>query len=439
MSRSTLRRPTAPAGTRRAGEHGQLLVLFALAVTVVITATALLVDGGNLYAQQRLVQNGADSAAQAGAVVMAERLSGVSTPAGGWDAKVLAKVTANATANNIQVTAAYYTDICGIPLKANGAKAVDGSGREDLATALQVGTGSLPTSSAGTPDCPSLTVGPPAGVLVLGRVDAATYMAGVVGIKTIPVTQRATAVAGYLQGYCAASDSVACALLPIAIPVNTATCTKSNDLVTTGTAWALGPVYKIPLCGNSAGNVGFIDWTPKGGGAGEVVCSILHPDNPAINLPSWQFVAQPGGVDGGGGACGMSVEAALRTYDGQVVMVPQFDQVCTDDPDQTQVATPDLYGCAAGGHGGGSNIWYRMPSFAFLQLCSATDSDCVDAGTPHGAYIQGSNKTECEVGGNGATDCLVGRFVKILATGTVGAGVGGGVGGEKVVGVQLIK
>ena len=50
---------------------------------------------------------------------------------------------------------------------------------------------------------------------------------------------------------------------------------------------------------------------------------------------------------------------------------------------------------------------------------------------------QGNNSAICDTG-NGATACLVAKFVHIMATGTVGAGVGSGTG-SKAVGVQLVK
>ena len=59
-------------------------------------------------------------------------------------------------------------------------------------------------------------------------------------------------------------------------------------------------------------------------------------------------------------------------------------------------------------------------------------------GWGHGAYISGNNRPVCDTG-NGATRCLVGKFVNIVGTGTVGPGVGGGGGTSKAVGVQLIK
>jgi hypothetical protein len=75
-----------------------------------------------------------------------------------------------------------------------------------------------------------------------------------------------------------------------------------------------------------------------------------------------------------------------------------------------------------------------MPSFAFFQLCSPSTAGC---GGAYGAYISGNDSATCDTG-NGATSCLVGKFVDILATGTVGAGVGSGTG-NKAIGVQLIK
>jgi hypothetical protein len=79
-----------------------------------------------------------------------------------------------------------------------------------------------------------------------------------------------------------------------------------------------------------------------------------------------------------------------------------------------------------------------MPSFAYFELCIGTDSVCNAQGASHGAYVNGNNSAVCDTG-NGATSCLVGRFIEILNSGTVGPGVGAGSTGTKAVGVQLIK
>jgi Putative Flp pilus-assembly TadE/G-like len=429
--------------TSRRHEAGQAIVVMVVAIVLALAMVATIVDGGNVFAQQRVAQNGADATAEAGAVMLAGRLAGASAPSGGWDLNIAARLAQTAAANNVTVDAAYYTDICGIPLQLDGSGAINLDRTENLAIALQVGNGthSLPGGTATAPDCPNRLVGPVAGVLVIARKDVGAYVAGAIGIHSFRVNTRATAVAGYLQGYCDATEAHYCALLPIALPVNMITCDGSNSPIDSGQPWTFGVVYKVPLCSNAPGNVGWLDWDPPNGGAGEVVCSILTPDNPAIDLPSWQYVAAAGNTNGGGGACHMSIEEALRTYEGMTVLVPQFDLTCNpangDAPDSTvpAVITAPNYGCPAGYLGGnGTNQWYRMPSFAFFELCGPMVTGCSNL---HAAYISGSNIAECDTG-SGATSCIIGRFVHVMASGTVGAGVGSGTG-SKAIGVQLIK
>src|SRR5688500_14375494 len=431
----------SPRSERR--QSGQAIVVMIGVILASIALVATIVDGGNVLAQQRIAQNGVDATAEAGAVILAERLAGAAAPSGGWDLNIAARLAQTAAANNVDVEAAYYTDICGIPLKADGSGAIHLDRREDLATALQVGNGShvLPGGTSTAPDCPNRLVGPVAGVLVIGRKDVAAYVAGAIGINSFRVNTRATAVAGYLQGYCDASEGRYCAILPVAFPVNIVACDGSNNPVSLGTPWIFNTLYKIPLCASAPGNVGSLDWHPPHGGTGEVVCSILTADNPAVDLPSWAYVAATGNSNGGGGACNMSIEEAIRTYEGKVVLAPQFDLTCNPgnngEPNSTlpAVNTAPNYGCPAGALGGsGSNTWYRFPSFAFLELCGPLVAGCDGL---HAAYLSGNNSAECDTG-NGATACLVAKFKHIMATGTVGAGVGSGTG-NKAVGVQLIK
>ena len=433
--------PRSVAAGRR--ETGQAIVVMVVAIVVALAMVATIVDGGNVLAQQRVTQNGADATAESGAVMLAERLAGAAAPSGGWDVNIAARLQQTAAANHITIDAAYYTDICGIPLGLDGSGAINADRTENLALALQVGnvTNALPGGTATAPDCPNRLVGPAAGVLVIARKDVGAYVAGAIGIRSFRVNTRATAVAGYLQGYCDATQGHYCSLIPLAMPVNAITCDGQHNPVDTGEAWKFNLLYRIPLCSTSSGNVGWLDWTPKAGGAGEIVCSILTPDNPAIDLPSWQYVSAAGNPNGGGGPCSMNLEDAIRTWAGTTVLVPQFDLTCnpgnSSDPDSSQPAiiTAPYYGCPAGALGGnGSNTWYRMPSFAFFQLCSPTLPDCQNL---EAAYIQGNNSAVCDTG-SGATACIVGRFLHIMATGTVGAGVGSGTG-SKAIGVQLIK
>jgi Flp pilus assembly protein TadG len=434
---------------RRTGESGQALVVMVGVMLVSIALLAVIVDGGNVITQQRMAQTGADSTAEAGAIVLAKRLASAPTPAAGWDGEVYAKLAESAAANGIDVQIAYYTDICGIPLQATGAAALNADGSENLALAHEVGLGSLPGGSATTPDCPSRTVGPVAGVMVLGHKTVGAYVARSIGIPTFEVTTRATAVAGYLQSYCGSTQGDWCAVLPITIPVNSVGCDGSNDVVPGTTPWVWNQVMTVPLCKAAPGNVGWLDWDPPAGGASEIVCSIVNSDNPAISLPSWQYVAATGNTNGGGGCADdetgvvySGVEEAVRKYNGQVVLIPQFDMTCRThnsdaDPVNTQptINSAPNFGCPnAPGGGSGQNIWYRMPSFAYFELC---DPSVIDCGGREGAYISGSNNAECDTG-NGGTSCLVGKFTDILSTGTVGPGVGSGTG-SKALGVQLIK
>ncbi|MEO8273127.1 MAG: hypothetical protein ABI620_03595 [Chloroflexota bacterium] len=422
--------------SRRDPESGQAIVVMLGAILLAIALVATIVDGGNVLAQQRVAQNGVDATAEAGAVLLAERLAGAAEPSGSWDLNIAGRLQQTADANNVTVQAAYYTDICGIPLKANGAAAINLDDTEDLASALQVGNGShvLPGGTATAPDCPNRSVGPVAGVLVIGRKDVDTYIAGAIGIRQFRVSTRATAVAGYLQGYCDSSEGKYCAILPVTIPTSVISCDSQDDVAASNDPWTFGVVYAVPLCKGNPGNVGWLDWTPTAGGTPELEQSILHPDNPAIDLPSWWYVTSTGNVNSG------KIEDAIRTYDGMTVLVPQFDLTCnpgngsSPNSNRPAVVTAPNYGCPAGSLGGnGQNQWYRFPSFAFFQLCSPTLAGC---GGKHGAYIQGNNSAECSSGGG--TSCLVGKFIHVMATGTVGSGVGSGTG-SKAVGVQLIK
>ena len=438
-----------PSPRRRSAEGGQALVVMVGVMLVSMAVLAVIIDGGNVMTQQRVAQAGADSTAEAGAIVLAARLANAVTPAGGWDADVARKIRDTAIANTVDVKAAYYTDICGIPLRSDGSAALNGDGTENLGVAMAVGTGGLPGGAATTPDCPSRTVGPVAGVMVLGNKHVGALVARVIGIPAFDVTTRATAVAGYLQGACGSTQGDYCAILPVAIPVNTVGCDGSNNVVPGSSAWPWNTVLIVPLCKGSPGNVGWLDWDPPAGGAAEIVCSIINADNPAVVLPSWQYVAATGNTNGGGKCADADtnveysgVEEAVRKYNGQVVLIPQFDRTCrTDNGDpnpnsnQPAVNTEPYYGCPnLPGGGNGQNIWYRMPSFAYFELCAPTMAGC---GGREGAYISGSNQAECDTG-NGSTSCLVGKFTDILGTGTVGPGVGAGTG-SKALGVQLIK
>ena len=247
--------------------------------------------------------------------------------------------------NGVTVPDAYYTDICGRLLRS------DGTAASGPATAARVGAGTLPTNNHTNPDCPNAIVGPVAGVLANATRPFTPYVARVIGFTSFSANTTATAVSGVLQGTCAADALV----LPVTAPVTVVSCDGTGSAVGTATKWPKYTRMIIPLCKNNPGNVGWLDWTPKGGGTSELIDSILHPNNPAIDLPSWQYVTATGNVNSKG------VEDALNTYIGQVVLFPLFDLTCADDPNKAQVGVAPSYGCGDIG-GSGQNQWYRIPS-----------------------------------------------------------------------------
>lgn len=395
--------------TSRSGERGQALVVLVISLLAIVAGLGLIIDGGNAWAQQRITQAGNDAAAEAGAVVLARNLAGANTPALGWDAEVDAAVTGSATTNGIDIDQAYYTDICGTLLRTDGTKATS------PAEAALVGGGVLPTNNNTNPDCPTATVGPVAGVLVNASREFGTLVSRAIGFTSFTASTTATAVSGLLQGSCAAESG--CIVLPVTVPVTVVTCDHTGEAEPTSTVWPKNTRIVVPLCKNNPGNVGWLDWDPKGGGIDELEQSILQPDNPPIDLPSWQYVTATGDVNAA------KIEDALNTYMGQIVLFPLFDLTCAEDPDFAQTSVGPNYGCGDIG-GSGQNQWYRFPAFAAFEL--------------EQAYVNGNNRPDCDTG-NGATSCLIGQFVDFITTGTVGPGIGGGTTEGAVIGTQLIR
>src|SRR4026209_171002 len=62
-------------GTRRSHDRprGQVIFIFAVALVALLAMTGLIIDGGHAWSQQRHVQNAADAAARAGALVLGRR------------------------------------------------------------------------------------------------------------------------------------------------------------------------------------------------------------------------------------------------------------------------------------------------------------------------------------------------------------------------------
>jgi hypothetical protein len=389
---------------RQQRESGQVLALFAFGFMALVAAAAFVVDGGNAYANHRISQNASDAAAEAGAVVLAERLGGATRT----DNEVRGAVDGVLAAMEMNVAAsiAEYTDIDG--------------------NLLNVNVGSL---GSGQP--PSAAFG----VAVDGERDFGTFFAGILGMDQFTASTHATAITGYGQPRPGT-------LLPITPPINILTCDGQNNpaFALPLTHWNGYELYKVPLCKNGPGNVGWIDWTPPAGGSSELRDEILNPTG-SVTVPSWNFVTQTGNTNS------KPIEDALRTYDGTVVYIPIFDSTCNTEP-TPGVTTVDA--CPPPNVGGnGQNQWYHFQEVGAFQFCPGNASSdeqihkdfvtaCSNAGISHGAYVNGNNSSDCD-DGNGATSCLIGRWVNFIGEGTVTGPVPGLPGPSKGVVVQLIK
>ena len=160
----------------RRDERGQLIVIMALALVALVGGVSLVIEGGNAYAQQRVVQNAADAVANAGATVLAERLGGTARS----DADVLAKMTTLGDANQLDEFTAYYTTVDGSLL--NPAGATVGA----VGAAARVGDGVIPPTLAGRPH--------------RGQREFPTTFARAIGFDQFTAGADATAVTGALAG-----------------------------------------------------------------------------------------------------------------------------------------------------------------------------------------------------------------------------------------------
>jgi Flp pilus assembly protein TadG len=399
-------------------ERGQVLVIVAAGMVILIALVGLVIDGGFAWGRQRDTQNAADAAALAGATVMAERLAGA-VPIR-TDADVNAAVNLAFSNNDVDRDVAFYTNITGDLLTGGGAVTTNES------AAARVGAGSIPSGAAG--------------VLARGTQTFDTFLMRIVGFDQSTTRAPATAVAGYLNEVCAAESG--CDVIPITLPVTILQCDNTGNNprpYDPPTFWQVtdDPI-SIPLCGNGPGNVGWIDWFPgeaacdgtPSEGMPEVECEILTPNNPPISLPSWQKVAQTGNTNAA------YIETALNAkYAGAIVRIPQFDGTCGDTPTGTALSGCDPSDVG----GGGANQWYHLPQFASFQFCGPDIPECTAKGITKGAYINGSNPicATLDYASTGTTSCLVGRFVKFITEGTVGPGTGSG-SSTDAIGVQLI-
>ena len=110
------------------------------------------------------------------------------------------------------------------------------------------------------------------------------------------------------------------------------------------------------------------------------------------------------------------VEDAINdNWKGKVVQIPQFDLTCDTAPSGPLTTRLPSGQCSAATV---RTSAYHLPQFAAFQLCSRHDPESAWSNTygksfTQGAYVNGNNRSICDTG-NGATSCLVGRFVSFI-------------------------
>lgn len=366
-------------GTNRffgSGQRGQALVLMVGAFLATLAMAALIVDGGNAYAQQRRTQNWTDAAANAGAVQLLRRLVGVAGTEADWHQRVTDAVNESVAPDGLDtILALEYTDVNGAVLPPDGSPIPDGA----------------------------------AGVHVAAGRSFDTFFSGVLGFTGFTATAEATAVTGYSSG--AGVGGV----IPATFPVLYTRC-DGNDLVVNGN-WPVGPLNRIvvPMCSNGPGNVGWIDWTPTAGGASELATSITTPNNPTITTPKWYYVTATGSVSAG------PVQTAMESWIGKDILLPIFYADETDPLPGTCNSTPNndqtsLGDCPIADRGGnGSNQWYYLVTFGSFHL--------------EEVYLNGGDGGACDPGdvsGGTISGCLIGYFTDDVAPANLTIGPGGG-------------
>lgn len=392
----------------RQNERGQVLVIVAVGMVVIIGLVGLVIDGGHAWGQQRQTQNGADAMAEAGATVIAHRLKGAPKT----DGDVGCAVEAAAAANGVTNPVGFYTDVAGV----------------FLSPSIQVGPCNAGAGAAIPPGAQGVKAG--------GDREFETFLIRALGFTDMTSSADATAVAGLITSICPASAG--CGILPVTFPLTAVTCDGTNtQLQIPNTDWPLTQLVDpsaadyadtdtmaiIPLCSVGPGSVGWLDFGPPC--PNNLASVITTPCNVSIPLPVW-IQTSTGNVNNLEDEINAYAGPQVGVADDSIVLIPINDNTCSSKPPNN---VPDCPG--GNGSGNGSNMYFHIPKVARFMIDQA--------------YIQGANVASCNsgpgapyVGGNGGTGCFKGWFMNYVETGPVGPGATGPLDPGQI-GIQLIR
>ena len=392
-----------------------MIVIAALAMVVIIGMVGLIIDGGAVFAQQRVAQNAADAASTAGTLIVAENLGSLTNIRNQHD--VFVAVSAMAAKNGLGGLTAVYTDDIGQPI---GVDVTD--------TAL-----AIPDSARG--------------VRVGGQRIVSTTFSGVLGFTTLTASAEATVVAGKASGECVV-DEDGCTLLPLTFPVQVSECDSSGNLIPgdwigapppgpnagdpywplvgqeslPSTANPTGDTTKmaiLPLCKHSSGGSGAFGWLDLDPNIPNLAGEINGPLTVVVDIPDW-FQEQPGNPN--------SVDDELSQYIGSTVLIPLNNGACRVDP------APSAICPQAGSDPVGNNTWYYVHTLAnfYLQQVNVQGSNTSACSNPPGS------PTVPTTGGTGFLGCIKGWFVNYVTSGPIVPG--GDINrGHTSIAIQLIK
>jgi hypothetical protein len=307
--------------------RGQMVVLFALVLSLIVFCVGLVIDGGVGLSQRRAAQNASDFASMAGARIVAEFIGGDSV--NGTDANVQAAITRSVSANG------------GAPITfgaPNGPRYIDGTGTPGA----YVGSGTLPSNAVG--------------VTVTTNRSWRPFFLGIFGVTNWSTIAGATALGGFSQ-----AGPTPGTLFPVGISSSFfSTYPKCDGPVSNTPRDPCYPQHLTPGNLNVPGGFGWLKFGCDGYGLGQDPpanaggCSNSKPFlQGEIGPPSKTYgcctkVGLPGSLDRIGSLPGNKASADCTYYiDNKVLItVPIWD--------------------TAGGNG--SNAWYHIIGFAGFQL-----------------------------------------------------------------------
>jgi hypothetical protein len=219
-----------------AQESGQSAIIIAGALIVLIAAVALVVDGGNAYAQRRQLQNALDAGAQAGSIQM-----NLYKTNGQIQSAINEYLARNGSDPNL--ASSYYVTL-------NGTTKVVERGQK----ISQYNVNQYPPST--------INGRPVYGLTVEGVKQFPTYFAGVVGWRNMQVgadsMRPAQIIAGPPTGTCQAED-----IFPLTISANTFTDTNNDGILDINfmdtNPTASYRIWEKKL--TEASNFGYVSWT----------------------------------------------------------------------------------------------------------------------------------------------------------------------------------